>query len=48
MSLEHPRKEMTNIGGGEEQGEPDNTVTKTERVTTLPKIIKAGDIREDT
>lgn len=48
MSLEQPRKEMTNIGGGGEQVELDNTIMKTETVTTLPKIIKAGNTREDT
>lgn len=47
MSLEQPRKEMTNIGGGGEQVEPDNTIMKRETVT-LPKIIKAGNIHEDT
>lgn len=46
MSLDQPRKKMTNLGGGGDQVEPGDTITKT--VTTLPKIIKAGKTREDT
>lgn len=48
MSLEQTRKEMTNTGHGGEQVEPDNAITNTEMVTTLPKIIKAGNSHEDT
>lgn len=42
MSLEQPRKEMTNLGGGGDQVEPGDTIMKT--VITSPKIIKAGKI----
>lgn len=41
------KKEMTNLRGGGEQVEPDNTIRTRKTVTTLPKITKAGKICEE-
>lgn len=38
---------MTNIGGGGDQVEPDNTTMKTETATTSPKILRAGNNHAD-